>query len=112
MGEHHLHIHHMRYEHGQMFVDLADHGRSITIELSPSDHPALQKAWNELERFAISAAETVMLDLLGGALPDTLPVRKGVCRVCDKEISTTEPPGVVVYCNEHMPTLLGDGMGG
>jgi hypothetical protein len=111
MGEHHLHIHAMRYEHGQMFVDIGDHGRTITLEISPQDHPALQQAWDDLERCAVTAAQSVMLDILGGLpdIPPVVPVPMRLCRICDVAVPSMAPPGQAVYCPRHEPVILGEG---
>jgi hypothetical protein len=114
-----LHVHALHVDHGHLVASIADEtGRSIDLNLTPPDHPALDAAWVRFCEALVAAAQTVMLDLLDSAgacvaAPDTVPPSFDEptdvpCRICGAPVAV--PPfeesdrGEVMlrtYCEDH-----------
>lgn len=117
-----LHVHQIMVDGGRLSATVADHhGRRLTLDVDPDDHPALEAAWDAFCVAIVAATETVMLDLLGAAGRDVTPDDLGTddwmpsvlpCRVCGNAVQVDTPPATLedraaalrtTYCPEHAP---------
>ena len=82
-----LQVHNVSLIEGRLAVTIADQpGRHLCLELQPSDHPALEDAYERFCEAIVAATSVVMLDLLEVAgvqatMPD-VPTVVVPCRIC------------------------------
>lgn len=103
-----LHIHGLMLDHGALQVQFGSNtGRPVTMTIDPEDHPALKEAYERFTETLCLAGEQVMLDLIGGAIPDTPEParRRRMCRICDVTVTEGDPgsrfDGESAYCATH-----------
>lgn len=91
-----LSLHVLAFDHGKMHGTFVDtNGRSLTLDIDHEISQAAKDAWQTFYDALCLAAEAQILEMLGGAVPDVIPVsvtRPLVCRICDR-IRQGEEPG-------------------
>lgn len=104
-----FHVHDIHLHHGQLEVSFGtDNGRPVSMTIDREDHPALNEAYERFTETLCLAGEKVMLDLLGGIVPDRAPEpRRMPCRICDEPVTEGDPgthmAPFAAYCARHNP---------